>query len=32
VGLGFDLRYIGTDVDNVTAFDDRVVFTIKKAL
>lgn len=31
-GLGFDLRYVGTDVDNVPIYDDRVVFSIKKAL
>ncbi len=32
MGLGFDLRYVGTDVDNAPIFDDRVVFTIKKAM
>lgn len=32
MGLGFDLRYIGTDIDNASLADDRVVFTIKKAL
>lgn len=32
MGLGFDLRYVGTDVDNVTAFDDRVIFSIKKSM
>ncbi len=31
-GLGFDLRYHGTDVDNAAAYDDRVVLSIKKAL
>lgn len=32
LGLGFDLRYVGTDVDNAPIYDDRVVFTVKKAL
>lgn len=32
LGLGFDLRYVGTDVDNADAYDDRVVFSIKKAM
>jgi len=32
LGLGFDLRYVGTDVDNVGIYDDRVVFSVKKAL
>lgn len=32
MGLGFDLRYVGTDVDNVSIADDRVVFSVKKAL
>lgn len=32
MGLGFDLRYVGTDIDNVGIADDRVVFSIKKAL
>ena len=32
MGLGFDLRYVGTDVDNASIYDDRVIFTIKKAL
>lgn len=32
MGLGFDLRYIGTDLDNVPIADDRVVLSIKKAL
>lgn len=31
-GLGFDLRYHGTDVDNVSIYDDRVIFSIKKAM
>ena len=31
-GLGFDLRYHGTDVDDVAIYDDRVIFSIKKAL
>lgn len=31
-GLAFDLRYVGTDVDNAPIYDDRVVFSIKKAL
>jgi uncharacterized protein (TIGR02001 family) len=31
-GLGFDLRYVGTDIDDVSIYDDRVVFSIKKAL
>jgi uncharacterized protein (TIGR02001 family) len=32
MGLGFDLRYVGTDVDNVGIYDDRVVFMVKKAM
>lgn len=32
MGLGFDLRYTATDLDNVPIADDRVVFSIKKAL
>lgn len=32
MGLGFDLRYVATDVDDVSIYDDRVVFTIKKAM
>lgn len=32
LGLGFDLRYVGTDVDNQPLYDDRVVFSIKKAM
>jgi uncharacterized protein (TIGR02001 family) len=32
MGLGLDLRYVGTDVDNVSIFDDRVVFSVKKAM
>lgn len=31
-GFGFDLRYVGTDLDNLSAADDRVVFTIKRSL
>jgi len=31
-GLGFDLRYHGTDVDDVSIYDDRVIFSVKKAL
>lgn len=31
-GLGLDLRYVGTDVDNAPIFDDRVIFSIKKAM
>lgn len=36
-GFGLDLRYIGTDIDDASAFggdysDDKVVFTIKRAL
>ncbi len=32
MGLGFDLRYVGTDVDDANAYDDRVIFSVKKAL
>jgi uncharacterized protein (TIGR02001 family) len=32
MGLGFDLRYVGTDVDNAPIYDDRVVFSVKKAM
>jgi uncharacterized protein (TIGR02001 family) len=32
MGLGFDLRYVGTDVDNAPVYDDRIVFSIKKAM
>lgn len=31
-GLAYDLRYVGTDVDNVSIYDDRVIFSIKKTL
>ena len=31
-GFAFDLRYVGTDLDNLPIADDRVVFTIKRAL
>jgi len=32
MGLGFDLRYVGTDVDDANAYDDRVIFSVKKAM
>ncbi len=32
LGLGFDLRYVGTDVDNASIYDDRVIFSVKKAM
>jgi uncharacterized protein (TIGR02001 family) len=32
MGLGFDLRYVGTDVDDVSIYDDRFIFTVKKAM
>jgi len=32
MGLGFDLRYAGTDVDNAAIYDDRVIFTVKRAM
>jgi uncharacterized protein (TIGR02001 family) len=32
MGLGFDLRYVGTDVDGPSIYDDRVVFSIKRAM
>ncbi|HVY90648.1 MAG TPA: TorF family putative porin [Hyphomonadaceae bacterium] len=32
MGLGFDLRYVGTDVDNAPIYDDRVIFSIKKTM
>lgn len=32
MGLGFDLRYVGTDVDNASIYDDRVIFTVKRAM
>lgn len=32
MGLTFDLRYVGTDVDNASIYDDRVVLTVKKAM
>jgi uncharacterized protein (TIGR02001 family) len=32
MGLGFDLRYVATDVDNASIYDDRVIFSIKKAM
>lgn len=31
-GVGFDLRYTGTDVDNAPIYDNRVVFSIKRAM
>jgi uncharacterized protein (TIGR02001 family) len=31
-GFGFDLRYVDTDIDNVSAAKERVVFSIKRAL
>jgi uncharacterized protein (TIGR02001 family) len=31
-GFGFDLRYVGTDIDNASIADDRVIFSIKRAL
>jgi uncharacterized protein (TIGR02001 family) len=32
MGLGFDLRYVGTDVEDAPIYDDRVIFTVKKAM
>ena len=32
MGLGFDLRYVGSDVDDANAYDDRVIFSVKKAM
>ncbi len=32
MGLGFDLRYVGTDIDNAPIYDDRIIFSIKKAM
>ena len=32
MGLGFDLRYVGTDVDDANAYDDRVIFSVNKAM
>lgn len=32
MGLGFDLRYVGTDVENAPIYDDRIVFSVKKAM
>ena len=32
MGLGFDLRYVSTDVDNASIYDDRVIFTVKRAM
>ncbi len=31
-GLGFDLRYVVTDVDNAAIYDDRVILSVKLAL
>lgn len=31
-GFSFDVRYSGTDIDNVDVADDRAVFTIKRAM
>jgi uncharacterized protein (TIGR02001 family) len=31
-GFGFDVRYVDTDLDNVSAAEERVIFTIKRAL
>lgn len=31
-GFGFDLRYWGTDVDNVPVADDRVVLTVSRSM
>jgi uncharacterized protein (TIGR02001 family) len=31
-GFGFDLRYVDTDLDNFPAAEERVVFSIKRAL
>lgn len=31
-GFAIDLRYVGTDVDDVNVADDRAVFTIKRAM
>lgn len=31
-GFGFDLRYWGTDVDNVEVADDRVVLTVSRSM
>lgn len=31
-GFSFDIRYSGTDIDNVDAADDRAIFTIKRAM
>ncbi len=32
LGLGFDLRYVGTDIDDVEIADSRVIFSVKKAM
>lgn len=31
-GLAFDLRYVGTDVDNAPIYDDRVILSVKKSM
>jgi len=31
-GFTFDLRYVGTDIDNVDAADDRAVITVKRTM
>jgi uncharacterized protein (TIGR02001 family) len=31
-GFGFDVRYWGTDVDNVEVADDRIVLTVSRAM
>jgi uncharacterized protein (TIGR02001 family) len=31
-GLAFDLRYVGTDVDNAPIYDDRVILSVKKTM
>lgn len=31
-GFSFDLRYVGTDIDDLDIADDRAVFTVKRAM
>ena len=31
-GFGFDVRYVDTDIDNLSAAQERVIFTVKRAL
>lgn len=31
-GFSFDMRYVGTDVENLAIADDRAVFTVKRAM